>query len=93
MTPQIDRQALTKREKPRTYSPDLLAQMQSLLAEIADLDCALEKDLEAARSSSYSEPVKTKLVKELERRHHEQHAPIAMELAVLEQKIAQELRL
>lgn len=93
MTSQNDYHVLTTRETPRIYSLDILAQMQSLLAEIADLKCVFEKDLEAARGSSYSESVKTRLVEELERRHYEQHSPIAMELAALEKKMLQELHL
>ncbi|KLK92256.1 hypothetical protein AA309_14745 [Microvirga vignae] len=75
------------------YSPNLLAHMQSLLAEIADLECAFEKKLQAAKNGSYSESHKSELIQELKRRHDERHTSIAMELAALEKKVAQELQL
>jgi iron-sulfur cluster repair protein YtfE (RIC family) len=67
--------------------------MQSLLAEIADLACTFEKELQAAENSSYSESHKSELIQELKRRHHERHTPIAMELTALEQRVAQDLQL
>jgi hypothetical protein len=77
----------------RIYSTELLILAQSLLAEIADLECAFERDMEAARSSLCSEVSKIQRIKELERRHRERHAPLARELADLEKAIAHELRL
>ncbi|PVE23366.1 hypothetical protein DC522_15995 [Microvirga sp. KLBC 81] len=94
MSTHVDYQPVQSASGPRRiYSPDLLPHMQSLLAEIADLDCALEKDLQATKNSSYSEAHKSELIQELKRRHRERHTPIAMELAALEKKVAQELQL
>ena len=94
MTTHVVSRAVQSASGPgRIYSPDLLSHMQALLAEIADLDCAFEKDLRTAENSSYSESHKSELIQELKRRHDERQSPIAMELAALENKLAQELQL
>lgn len=94
MITHVDSQAMQSASGPgRVYSPDLLSHMQSLLAEIADLACTFEKELQAAENSSYSEQHKSELIQELKRRHDERHTPIAMELTALEKKVAQELQL
>lgn len=92
MTTQIDRHAPTTNGTGRIYSPELLAHMQDLLAELADLDCTFEKDIEAAKTNRYSEPARLALIKELHRWHDEQHARIAAKLAGLERQAASSLQ-
>jgi hypothetical protein len=93
MTSRIDLQVSIQKEAYRFYSPDLLAQMQDLLSILANLDCALDSALKTAKNCPRSEPAKLALIKELQQRHYEQSAPLVIELAVLEKKIAQDLRL
>jgi len=87
MIAQIDRHASFEDGRIRIYSPELLARIQDLLAELADLDCSLEKDLETLNSSPCSEPARLSAVMELRNRHRERYAQISTELAMLEQKI------
>ncbi|WP_243368658.1 hypothetical protein [Microvirga solisilvae] len=93
MTTQINRHVSTAIATGRIYSPDLLAQMQDLLSELADLRCVFEMELEAAKASATSEPEDVALIQELQQRHREQCAPIIMELTILEKKIARDCRL
>lgn len=93
MTTQFDHHAPSRKRTIRIYSPDLLAQAQDLLSELADLACALEKDLETLRKGSLPEPVKLARIDQLQARYQEQHALIADELSALEKRIAQDLRL
>lgn len=93
MTIRIGRQAPVVKEPDRVYSPELLARIQALLAELADLHCALEKDLAAAKISPGSEPARLALIKDLQRRHGEHYARIDRELSVLKGRLTQNLRL
>lgn len=91
MIAQTNRHALSDEGSARTYSPELLAHAQDLLAELADLDCSLEKDLEAARNIPCSEPARLAAISELRHRHRERYAHLSTELALLEERIERTL--
>lgn len=77
----------------RFYSPDLLSRIQDLLAQMADLDCALKKGLEDAKGASCPESTKLERLRHLEEHYQKQHKVIADELSALESRVRQELQL
>ncbi|MEZ0170809.1 hypothetical protein [Microvirga sp. TS319] len=71
----------------RMYSPDILPQLQSLLADLADIDFTCEKNLERIRRSPTDEDHKHRLVAALLERHREQRAPYVEELTALQERM------
>lgn len=71
----------------RVYSPDILPQLQSLLADLADIDFACEKKLESIRRSPSDEDHKRRLIAAILQRHEEQRAPYVEELTALHERI------
>ncbi|WP_245444697.1 hypothetical protein [Microvirga sp. KLBC 81] len=75
-------------ERPaRTYSPDILPLMQSLLGTLADIDVEFRTDLEKILQSAVEEPLKQRAIATLEKRHHERRAPYVREINKLEKQI------
>ena len=69
------------------YAPELLPQMQSLLAILADIDCGYETDIETVRSSSAPEIIKQSVIETLRQRHQEQRAPYLRQLEMIHQRM------
>jgi len=71
----------------RVYSPDILPQLQSLLAALADIDFACEKNLERIRRSPSDEDQKRRMIAALLQHHEAQRARCVEELTALEERI------
>ena len=69
------------------YAPELLPQMQALLAALADIDCAFEVDLETVRASRTPEIIKSSVIATLEQRHQERRAFYVRQLEALQGRI------
>ncbi len=69
------------------YSPEILPQMQSLLAALADLDCAYEVDVETVRNSDTPEIIKRSVIETLRQRHQERRAPYVRQLEALQRRM------
>jgi hypothetical protein len=69
------------------YPEDICPRMQSLLAVLADIDCAHEKNLDSIRHSTADESQKRELLNLLRKRHQERRAPYIRELEALQQRI------
>lgn len=72
----------------RVYSPDILPLLQSLLADLADIDFAFEKNLEAVECSLADEALKRTMIERLQAQHQVRRAQYAQELAALQERIA-----
>ena len=70
-----------------SYSPDVLRQMQSLLAALADIDCAYESDLDTIRTSDTPELIKQEVMRTLQQRHQERRAPYVRQLEILQRQV------
>jgi hypothetical protein len=69
------------------YPPDLLPLLQSLLADLADIDFAHEKNLEAIRNSPGDDSLKRAMIDRLCHRHEERRAPVTRDLMALRRRI------
>ena len=69
------------------YSPEVLSQMQALLAALADIDCAYEIDVETVRSSHTPEIIKNSVIATLQQRHQERRAPYLRQLEALQRRV------
>jgi hypothetical protein len=61
----------------------VLRQVQSLLSELADLDCAFESDLATVQASEVPEAIKQEVLRTLEERHRERRIPLDRHLEAL----------
>jgi len=69
------------------YSPDILPQLQTVLADLADIDFAYEKSLDSIRHSEADEARKSEMIAVLWRLHRERRAPYVQELMTLRSRI------
>jgi hypothetical protein len=69
------------------YPPDLLPLLQSLLADVADIDCAYETSLESIRRSPGDHSLKHAMIDRLRQQHEKRRAPVAHVLMALQQRI------
>ncbi len=69
------------------YSPKILAQMQSLLAALADIDCAYEMDVETVRNSHTPEIIKQGVLGTLQEQHQARRAPYVRRLEALQRQV------
>ncbi|WP_114949085.1 hypothetical protein [Microvirga calopogonii] len=71
----------------RTYPPDLLPRLQALLADLADIEFAYEKNVDALQRSPSDATLKREMLDRL-RLHHEKRRALALaELALLEEQV------
>ena len=70
-----------------TYFPEILPQMQTLLAALADIDCAYENDVATVRSSDTPEVIKRSVIETLRRRHQERRTPFVRQLEALQRRM------
>jgi hypothetical protein len=61
--------------------------MQSLLAALADIDCAYDNDVETVRNSSTPEIIKRSVIATLRQRHQERRAPYVRQLEALQRRM------
>lgn len=74
-------------ETPAVYPGELQPLLQSLLATLADIDFAFERDLEAARAASTEENLKRRIIERLVARHRERREPYVQQLTTLQCRI------
>ena len=87
MTKKISRHKPARAGDARTYfSPDVLGRMQSLLAALADLDCAYESDLDTVRSSDAPEVIRQAVIRTLEQQHQNRRAHLVRQLEALQER-------
>ncbi len=92
MITRVENTILHRRTSPALcYSPDVLPRLQSLLADLADLDLAFENNLEALRRAPDDESSKVELLGRLRQAHEERRAPLVGALTALQQEIAAEV--
>lgn len=78
------------RETPsteRVYSPDILPRLQSLLADLTDIDLACEKSLEAIERGLGGESLKRRKIAQLWQDHQERRAPYVAALEELQERV------
>ncbi|QRM27578.1 hypothetical protein [Microvirga sp. VF16] len=73
--------------RDRFYSPDILPLLQTVLADLADIDVAYEKNLEAIKHSEADEGRKSDMIASLWHQHRERRAPYIQELMTLRERI------
>ncbi len=71
----------------RTYPPELLPLLQSLLATLADIDFEHESDIRTVRDSSADEWLKESTIRKLQERNRERRAPYVRRLDGLQKHI------
>lgn len=71
----------------RVYSPDILPRLQSLLADLADIDLACEMGLEAIECGTADGSLRRQMIAELRRDHQERRAPYVAALEELQERV------
>ncbi|MBB3019606.1 hypothetical protein FHR70_002671 [Microvirga lupini] len=71
----------------RVYSPDILPRLQSLLADLADIDFACEKSLKAIERGLGDESLKRRRIAQLWRDRQERRAPYVAALEELQEQV------
>ncbi|QFU16325.1 hypothetical protein [Microvirga thermotolerans] len=74
-------------QRPVMYSPEILPRLQSLLARLADIDFAFERDLESVSRGEVDERLKRKERAILRTRHRDRRAPYLRDIAALQARI------
>jgi hypothetical protein len=72
---------------PRMYSPALQPLLQSLLATLANIDFEYERERDRLNGSARDADLKMRLLKKLERQHHERREPYIRQLATLQERL------
>ena len=72
---------------PRLYSPANQPLMQNLLATLADIDFAHQREVERVTDGSGDETLKSLVVGQLKERHRQRREPYIQQLAGLEARI------
>lgn len=75
----------------RVYSPDILPRLQFLLSDLADIDLAYRRNLDAIAHATGDEEAKRIWIARLRRQHEERRSPYLRELASLEDRIDAEM--
>ena len=86
--------AMPERSSPRSalgisrlYAPELLPLLQSLLADLVDIDCEHASDVESIRTSTAEEWLKQTAIRNLQERHRERRAPYVRKLEAVQERI------
>jgi hypothetical protein len=88
MATDVERSHLQKRSSQgNCYSPDLLPLLQTVLSDLADIDFAHEKRLDAIKHSSADDECKSQMIARLWQEHRERRAPYIQELIALKERI------
>jgi len=75
------------RKERRTYDPDILPRLQSLLATLADLDVAHASNVIVIESRPMDEARKDRLIADLWQTHCRRRAPYVREIEVLRERM------
>ena len=70
----------------RVYSPDILPRLQSLLADLADIDFACQQKLAAIERGRGDESLKRRKIAQLWQEHQESRAPYVAALEELQEQ-------
>ena len=70
--------------RDRVYSPDILPRLQSLLADLADIDLACQQKLEAIERGLGDESHKRRKIAQLWQDHQDRRAPYVAALEELQ---------
>ncbi|MEE1612092.1 hypothetical protein [Microvirga sp. CF3016] len=88
MATDVERSHLHKSSsRGNCYSPDLLPLLQTVLSDLADIDLAHEKRLDAIKHSSADDECKSQMITRLWHEHRERRAPYIQELIALKERI------
>jgi hypothetical protein len=71
----------------RVYSPDILPRLQSLLADLADIDFACEQKLKAIECGRGDKSLKRRKIDQLWREHQERRARYVAALEELQKQV------
>lgn len=71
----------------RVYSPDILPRLQSLLADLADIDLAFGQKLKAIEYGRGDVSLKRKKIAQVWREHQERRAPYVATLEELQKQV------
>jgi hypothetical protein len=66
------------------YAPELLPLLQSLLADLADIDFEHASDVETIRTSTAEEWLKQAAIRRLQERHRERRTPYVRQLEAVQ---------
>lgn len=83
-------ECLQMRDMPgesRFYSPDILPRLQSVLAALADIDVAHEKNVTRVASSAMDADRKRDMIGKLQHDHRERRIPYVAELMALRERM------
>ena len=69
-----------------SYSPNLVSQVQSVLAALVDLDFAYESDFGTIHGSDAPDVIKREVLRTLEHRHQERRAVLVRQLEALHRR-------
>ena len=78
---------LPQHDVARMYAPELLSELQSLLAALADIDFEYESDLATIRASATEEWLKRATIRKLQQRHRERREHYARQLDAVQEHI------
>ncbi|MBM1169989.1 hypothetical protein [Microvirga arabica] len=70
----------------RVYSPDILPRLQSLLADLVDIDFACQQKLEAIERGRGDESLKRRKIAQLWQDHQDRRAPYVAALEDLQEQ-------
>ena len=76
-----------ERKEHRTYDPDILSQLQSLLAILADIDVAHGSNVLVIESRPMDEARKDRLIADVWRIHCRRRAPYVREIKALKARM------
>jgi hypothetical protein len=71
----------------RMYAPELLPLLQSLLADLADLDFEHASDVETIGNSTAEEWLKQAAIRRLQDRHRERRTPYVRQLEAVQERV------
>jgi hypothetical protein len=71
----------------QVYSPDLLPLLQTLLATLADIDFAFERDLANIERSTAEESLRRQVTERLRQKYRERRTPCVQQIAALQEQI------
>ncbi|HEV2564438.1 MAG TPA: hypothetical protein VGU19_05080 [Microvirga sp.] len=88
MATDVERSHLQKSSsRVNCYSPDLLPLLQTVLSDLADIDFAHEKRLNAIKHSSADDESKSQMIARLWHEHRERRAPYIQQLIGLKERM------
>ena len=87
MTNEKLRRVAAENDNPPILPEGFQPAMQSVLAVVADIDFAHEREMEKVNNSGLDDVFKSRLISKLDQRHRERRQPYAQELVRLQKRI------